>query len=241
MKKILIVDDDKNIRELLSETLKKDGFTVISAKDADSCFIKLEENKNTPPDLIILDLNLPGVSGWDICKILKKEKKTQHIPVIMITGHYKSPTDTIFGFQHGVDDYVTKPFNPNVLLARVKAILRRSVNAPSESEFLTSSDKKIIVDVNNRAVKLSSYKKTNGGCEILDLTPKEFELLCLFLKKPNQILSRTLIAETIWQQDYFDTSRTIDKHVETLRKKLGSIGERIITVSGVGYKFVEAS
>jgi len=238
MKKILIVDDDKEIRELIAETLKKEGFSYILAKDADDCFKKLEENKNSPPDLITLDLNLPGVSGWDVCRILKKEKEHRNIPVIMVTGHYKSSTDIVFGFQHGVDDYVTKPFNPNVLLARIKAILRRNVNASSEQEFLTSSDKKIIVDVNNRTVKLYQHKK-NGGCEILDLTPKEFDLLTLFLRKPNQILSREQISQIVWQQDYYDTSRTIDNHVVSLRKKLGVFGERIITVTGFGYKFTD--
>ncbi|MBI5574580.1 MAG: response regulator [Elusimicrobia bacterium] len=136
MKKILIVDDDKEIRELISETLKKEGFSSVLAKDADECFKKLKENKHSPPDLIILDLNLPGVSGWDVCKILKKEKETQTIPVIMCTGYYKSSSEIVFGFQHGVDDYVTKPFNPNVLLARIKAILRRSANLSSELNFL---------------------------------------------------------------------------------------------------------
>ncbi|MFA5779200.1 MAG: response regulator transcription factor [Elusimicrobiota bacterium] len=239
MKKFLVVDDNKEIRELIAETLKKEGFSSILAKDADDCFKKLEDSKNDLPDMILLDLNLPGVSGWDVCKILKKEKEYRNIPVIMITGHYKTSTDIVFGFQHGADDYMTKPFNPNVLLARVKAILRRSVNAPSEQEFLTSSDKKIIVDVNNRTVKLFQGKNADrhGGCEILDLTPKEFDLLCLFLRKPNQILSREQISEIVWQQDYYDTSRTVDKHVETLRKKLGVFGERIITITGVGYKF----
>ena len=238
MKKILIVDDDKNIRELIAETLKKEGFSYILAKDADDCFKKLEENKNSLPDLITLDLNLPGVSGWDVCKILKKEKEYQNIPVIMVTGHYKTSTDIVFGFQHGVDDYVTKPFNPNVLLARVKAILRRNVNTWSELVFLTSSDNKIIVDINNRTVKLFQSKK-NGGCEIADLTPKEFDLLCLFLRKPNQILSRDQISQIVWQQDYFDTSRTVDTHIKTLRNKLGVFGEKIITITGLGYKFID--
>lgn len=160
------MDDDKDIRELIAEMLKKDGFSPIFAKDADACFKKLEEDKNALPDLIILDLNLPGVSGWDVCKILKKDKGTQNIPIMMITGHYKTSTDTVSGFQHGVDDYVTKPFNPNVLLARIKAILRRSVNAPAEQEFLYSSDKKIVIDINNRTVKI--FQKKNADKQDLD-------------------------------------------------------------------------
>ncbi|MFA5780606.1 MAG: response regulator transcription factor [Elusimicrobiota bacterium] len=242
MKKILVVDDDKEIRELIAEMLKKEGFSSVLAKDADDCFKKLEDSKNDLPDMILMDLNLPGVSGWDVCKILKKEKEYQNIPVIIITGHYKTATDTVFGFQHGVDDYVTKPFNPAVLLARIKAILRRSNNVSvSEQEMLSSSDKKIVVDVNNRTVKLFQKKNAdrNGGCEILDLTPKEFDLLCLFLRKPNRVLSKEQISQIVWQQDYFDTSRTIGNHIIVLRKKLGCFGERIVTITSFGYKFID--
>jgi len=236
MKRILIVDDEKEIRDLIAETLKKDGIASIQARDADECLSKIQQNRDALPDLIVLDLNLPGISGWDVCRILKKEEETRMIPIVMVTGHFKTSSDTVFGFEHGIDDYILKPFNPDILLARIKAILRRTSSVPAEEKYLSSPDKKIFVDVSSRTVKLTQKKKCNGG-ETPDLTPKEFELLCLFLKKPEQLLTRSAITGVVWQQEYYDTSRTVDKHIETLRKKLGSFGERIITMNGAGYKF----
>jgi len=242
MKNILILSQDKEIFNLISGIFKRDGFLCVQVDGVNELFKRFENFRNNRPASFILDLdNIDDVSGWDVCKILKKEKDTKNIPVIMLTGNYKTSTDIVFGFQHGIDDYVIKPFNPNVLLARIKAILRRSVDilVPKKTS-LASSDKKIIIDVEKRTVRL--YKKNKNRCEITEgFTPKEFELLCLFLKKPNQALSRDMIAETVWGEGFFDSSRTIDKHIETLRRKLGVLGQRIISISGVGYKFKEKS
>lgn len=208
------------------------------ADSADELFKRTDEFKNNRPVSIILDLDITDdVSGWDVCKVLKKEKNTKNIPVVMVTGNYKTSTDIVFGFQHGIDDYVIKPFNPNVLLARIKAILRRNVyvELPKQT-ILSSSDKKIIIDVDKRTVRLARKSGVKG--EITEgFTPKEFELLCLFLKKQNQVLSRDVIAETVWGEGFFDSSRTIDKHIENLRSRMGALGSKIISVSGVGYKF----
>jgi len=238
MKNIPILSQDKEIFNIVFSTFKRDGFLCLLIESTDQLFKRFEDFKNNHPPLIILDLdNIDDVSGWDVCKILKKERDIKNIPVIMITGNYKTSTDIVFGFQHGIDDYIIKPFNPNVLLARVKAILRRSADVVVQKRTtLLSSDKKIIIDVENRIVRL--HKKNKGKCEVAeDLTPKEFELLCQLLKKQDQVLSRDMISETVWGDGFFDSSRTIDKHIETLRKKLGAFGARIISVSGMGYKF----
>ncbi len=240
MKTILILSQDKEMFNLVFGTFRRDGFSCALIENTGELFKKFEEAGDNRPSAVILDLdNTDDVSGWDVCKIIKKEKDTKNIPIIMVTGNYKTSTDIVFGFQHGVDDYVIKPFNPNVLLARVKAILRRSADIVVRRKApLSSSDKKIIVDVDKRIVRLCKKKK--GRCEIADgFTPKEFDLLCLFLKKQNQALSREVIAESVWGEGFFDSSRTIDKHIETLRKKLGILGTRIASVSGVGYKFRE--
>jgi two-component system alkaline phosphatase synthesis response regulator PhoP len=242
MKDILVFTQDTQVFNLVAETLKRDDFKCVLAKSASDLFRMLENSGNTLPEMVILDLDVfDDVSGWDVCKVIKKDNHTRNIPVIMITGSYKTSTDVVFGFQHGIDDYMIKPFNPNILLARIKAILRRSVTVSvPRKENLISADKRISVDMEKRLVYLSDRKKGKTTRSVADsFTPKEFDLLCLFLRKSNQVITRSVIAETVWGQGFFDTSRTIDKHIETLRRKLGVFGTRIVSVSRVGYKFID--
>lgn len=241
MNNILIYTHDKEMFDLLADTLKHESFSCVLANKSDQLLKKLEKFKTVPPVIILIDLDVyDDLSGWQACKLIKKEKISNHIPVIMISGDYKTSTDIVLGFQHGIDDYIIKPFNPSVLLARIKAILRRiPPHYPSrtESNLITSFDKTIVIDVKKRLVYLRRRREKKPGSVKEDFTPKEFELLCLLLKNPERALSRVYIAESVWGKDYYDASRTIDKHVETLRKKLGVFGKKIVSVSGVGYKF----
>ena len=246
MYRVLIVEDSEDIRELLRVAFSNAGFWCVMAEDAKECYEKLKVSRQELPDIIILDINLPDVSGWDICKRLKNEKATKNIPVVMITGEYKTSLDVIHGFQHGVDDFVTKPFNVQILVARAQAILRRTtgygfVKSGSKGSLAISDDviyssgKKIAVDIAKRTV---SVKNGSGSYKMVDVTPKEYELLCLFLRKPNQVLSKKLLYETVWKEEYNEQSRTLEKHIETLRNKLGKLSESIVTVQGIGYEFV---
>ncbi len=242
MYRVLIVEDSEEISELIKLAFTNEGFYCQCALDAAGCYKALKVPKSELPDLIILDINLPDVSGWDVCKRLKSDSSTKHIPIIMITGEYKSSIDVINGFKHGVDDFVTKPFNVNILVARATAVLRRTVGTGFngrqkvfESDLLWSNGRRIIVNLASHSV---SIKNGSGSYKEVEMTPKEYELLCLFLRKPNQMLSKKMLFETVWKEEYDETSRTLEKHIETLRRKLGKLSDKIITIPGLGYQFV---
>ncbi len=223
--KILIVDDEKDIVKMLDYNLKKDGFRTINADDGEDA---LDLANREYPDLIILDLMLSGLSGLEVCKTLKKESKTASIPIIMLTAKTQE-ADKIVGLELGADDYVTKPFSPRELIARIKAVLRRVKEKEKLPEVLIIGDlkidfSKILVTVKDKPVELTS---------------KEFELLKLLIKVNGRVLSRDYLLDTIWGFDHAMEiqTRTVDVHIRTLRKKLKAEAKRIITVKNYGYRF----
>jgi len=223
--KILIVDDEKDILKMLDYNLKKEGFRTILASDGEEA---LDAAVKEHPDLVLLDLMLPGMDGLEVCKALKKESKTASIPIIMLTAKTQE-SDKVVGLELGADDYVTKPFSPRELIARVKAVLRRAREKEKAPEVLRVGDlaidfAKIMVSVKNKPVTL---------------TAKEFELLTTLVKAKGRVLSRDYLLDTIWG---FDNAveiqtRTVDVHIRTLRKKLKSASRYIVTVKNYGYRF----
>lgn len=223
--KILVVDDEPDLVELVKDVLERNNYSVISARNADIAIKKVRESK---PDLIILDLNLPGIGGIEVCRILKRDRKTNSIPIIMLTVK-STETDKIAGLEAGADDYMTKPFSTAELVARTRAVLRRILYAGEPGEVLVSGD--IRVDSTEHMVYVLDKQ--------IDLTPKEFNLLYLLMKKKGKVLSRTFLIENIWGYEYLGGTRTVDVHVRHLREKMGDEGKKIETVEGVGYKFIE--
>ncbi|MCP4481500.1 MAG: response regulator transcription factor [bacterium] len=224
--KVLVVDDEPDILILIKDALTEEDFTVFTARNAATA-IKLSSEKNI--DMIVLDLELGSVSGWDVCNILKINEQTKNIPIIMITAKHVTTDDIVRGLEVGADDYVTKPFKLNVLIARINAVLRRRGEIAQPKKVLESLHLKLHVDEH----KIMLNKKE------MVLTPKEFRILSFFLSKQGVVLDRSYLMENIWGYDYYGNTRTIDKHVENLRKKLGRYGKCIETVEGVGYRFTD--
>lgn len=223
---ILIVEDEKDIARMLDYNLKKEGFKTLCAHDGEDA---LEEAGRGHPDLILLDLMLPGMDGLEVCKTLKKDSKTASIPIIMLTAKAQE-SDKVIGLELGADDYMTKPFSPRELLARIKAVLRRMKEKDKLPELLkigelTIDFSKIMVLVKNTQV---------------DLTAKEFELLKTLIGAKGRVLSRDYLLDNIWGFDHAGEiqTRTVDVHIRTLRKKLKTAAERIVTVKNYGYRFV---
>jgi phosphate regulon transcriptional regulator PhoB len=222
---ILIVEDEKDIVKMLDYNLKKEGFKTLSAHDGEDA---LDLATKDCPNLIILDLMLPGMDGLEVCKTLKKENKTASIPIIMLTAKSQE-TDKIVGLELGADDYVTKPFSPRELIARIKAVLRRAKEKDNLLEILKVGD--LTIDLSKIIVSVKSKP--------IELTAKEFELLKTLIKAKGRVLSRDYLLDTIWG---FDNAveiqtRTVDVHIRTLRKKLKSEANRIVTVKNYGYRF----
>ncbi|MBE5762523.1 MAG: response regulator transcription factor [Clostridiales bacterium] len=221
--RILVVDDDKNILQLIKLYLEKEGFEVVEAMRGDDG-LKLFDSQ--PPNLVMLDIMLPGMDGWQVCREIRK---TSNIPILMITA--KDETfDKVLGLELGADDYITKPFDPKELIARTKAVLRRSqTSAPPEKS----------VKYPNLNINMTNYTITYRGIEI-DMPPKEIELLFYLSTHPGKVFTRDQLLEHVWGYDYYGDSRTVDVHVKRIREKLeGSdeYGWQIKTVWGVGYKF----
>ncbi len=223
--RILIVDDEKDIRELLSFQLQQHGFTTITANNGEEALNKIEEK---PPDLIILDLMMPKMDGAEVCRALKREEKTRRIPIIMLTAKGEE-IDRVVGFELGADDYVAKPFSPRELALRVKAVLKRVTTADEPAEFLTFKDLHI---------DLSRHRVTVAG-KAIELTSTEFKLLTTLLQRRGRVQTRDHLLETVWGYDYIGFTRTVDTHIRRLRAKLGTSGDCIETVRGVGYRFVD--
>ena len=223
--KILIVEDEKDIVKMLEYNLKKEGFRTISAQDGEDA---LEYAAREHPDLIILDLMLPGMDGLEVCKELKKETKTASIPIIMLTAKAQE-SDKVVGLELGADDYVTKPFSPRELIARIKAVLRRAKEKDKLPEVLRLGD--LVIDLSKIAVSVKDKP--------IELTAKEFELLKTLIKAKGRVLSRDYLLDTIWGFDHAVEiqTRTVDVHIRTLRKKLKSEAKRIVTVKNYGYRF----
>jgi len=225
--KILIVDDEKDIVKMLNYNLKKEGYRTVDAHDGeDALALAVREH----PDLILLDLMLPGIDGLEVCKQLKKEAKTSRIPIIMLTAKTQE-TDKIVGLELGADDYVSKPFSPKELNARIKAVLRRSSEKEIPREIVKLRD--LIMDLSQISVSV--------GNKPVELTSKEFELLKTLVQAKGRVLSRDYLLDTIWGFDHaMDIqTRTVDVHIRTLRKKLKNAAKHIITVKNYGYRFQE--
>ncbi len=221
--KILIVDDDRSIVELLRLYLEKDGYTCITAENGK---IGLEAFKRESPDLMILDIMMPEMDGWQVCREVRKFSET---PIIMLTA--KGETfDKVLGLELGADDYMVKPFETKELLARIKAVLRRT-----ESKAENSAKE---VNFPGLSVNISNYEMRIND-KLAEVPPKELELLYFLASNPNRVFTREQLLEEVWGFDYFGDSRTVDVHIKRLREKLENVNEnwQLKTVWGVGYKF----
>lgn len=222
---IFCVEDDANIRKLVVYTLESTGFDAKGFEDGKSFFEEISKGKELP-ELVLLDIMLPGMDGMEILKRLKQDSKTKDIPVIMATAK-GAEYDKVQGLDAGADDYVTKPFGMLELVSRVKAVLRRSQK--------NSDLSKHVIEVKGISIDLKKHEVKAGG-EVITLTLKEYELLKRLLQNPNIVLTRDNLLGEIWGYDFDGETRTVDVHVRTLRQKLGEYGDRIETVRGVGYR-----
>ena len=218
--KILVVDDESRMRKLVKDFLSKKNFKVLEAADGEEAMDIFYKEKDIA--LIILDVMMPKMDGWEVCREIRKESK---VPIIMLTAR-SDERDELLGFVLGVDEYISKPFSPKILVARVEAILRRSGQGIQEDTLEAGG---IVID------KAAHIATVNGTP--MELSFKEFELLTYFLENQGIALSREKILNSVWNYDYFGDARTIDTHVKKLRSKLGAREDYIRTVWGIGYKF----
>jgi phosphate regulon transcriptional regulator PhoB len=221
---VLVVDDEKDLVDLVQYHLEKDGMKCLEARDGETA-LQLARERN--PDLIVLDLMLPGVDGLEVCRKLRKDPKTASVAIIMLTAKAEE-VDRIVGLEMGADDYMVKPFSPRELVARVKAVLRRgqTQDLPSVKQIGT-----LVVDEGKHQVLVAGKR--------VDLTVKEFDLLCGLMQANGRVLNREQIMERVWgYSNAVDIeSRTVDVHIRRLREKLGEEQKRVVTVKGVGYRF----
>jgi two-component system alkaline phosphatase synthesis response regulator PhoP len=223
---ILVVDDEEDILELVCFNLSKAGYRVTRATSGEDA-IKAARSKL--PDLVLLDLMLPGVDGLEVCNTLKRDQRTANIPVVMLTARGEE-ADIVSGLELGADDYITKPFSPRVMLARVKAVLRRRMKAPSEEQAIVKL-KDLVIHPGRHEVTVRSKR--------VDLTSTEFRILHLLGRRPGWVFTRQQIIDAARGEDYAVTDRSVDVHISGLRKKLGPLGAQVETVHGVGYRFKE--
>ncbi|KPU28308.1 ArsR family transcriptional regulator [Caloranaerobacter sp. TR13] len=226
LRKILVVDDEEHIIELIRFNLETNGYNVISANDGKEALKKVKEEK---PDLVILDLMLPSIDGIEICKILRKDKETEKLPIIMLTAKSEE-IDMILGLEIGADDYITKPFSIRELLARIKAVLRRTQQRQEKKEN--------IIKIGDITIDVEKHEVTKKG-EKIDLTLKEFELLRILSEKRGNVLTRNYLLDEIWGYGYFGDTRTVDVHIRHLRRKIEDDDKNpqyIQTIRGIGYK-----
>ncbi len=219
--KILVVDDEARMRKLVRDFLVRDNFEVLEAKDGEEALDIFYRDKDIA--LILLDVMMPKINGWDVCREIRETSK---VPIIMLTAKGEE-TDELQGFELGVDEYVSKPFSPKILVARIEAILRRVNHRMAGEETVEAGG--IVMDK-------AAHLVTADGSRI-ELSYKEFELLSYFIENQGIALSREKILNHVWNYDYFGDARTIDTHVKKLRNKLGKCGEYIKTIWGMGYKF----
>ena len=217
---ILVVDDESRMRKLLKDFLSVKGYQILEAEDGEKAVEIFEENRNKIK-LILLDVMMPKLDGWSV---LRKIRQESNVPVIMLTARGEEQ-DELFGFELGVDEYISKPFSPKILVARVEAILKRVYG---DTKQLKDYDG-IVIDQEGRTVKVDGKP--------IDLSLREYELLKYLLDNENIALSRDKILNNVWNYDYYGDSRTIDSHIKKIRHKLGKKGKYIETVRGIGYKF----
>ena len=224
MANILVVEDEKNMQEIIAEYMRKGGHVCYTADDGVDALMIL---KNHPMDLMILDIMMPHLDGFSVCRMARE---MSNLPIIMLTAK-SSEDDKLKGYDLGADDYMTKPFSPKVLLAKVNALLRRSSVLPADTINTVNT-----VDGGKISINPASHKVFLDGKEI-SLTYKEYELFHLLISNPGQIFSREQLLNRIWGYDFAGTTRTVDTHIKTLRQKLGDEGRHIVTLIRSGYKF----
>ena len=217
---ILVVDDEIRMRKLIKDFLVAKGYSILEAEDGEKALEVFEENKNKI-NLVLLDVMMPKLDGWSVLRQIRQESK---VPIIMLTARGEEQ-DELFGFELGVDEYISKPFSPKILVARVEAILKRVYG---DTKQLKDYDG-IVIDQEGRTVKVDGKP--------IDLSLREYELLKYLLDNENIALSRDKILNNVWNYDYYGDSRTIDSHIKKIRHKLGKKGKYIETVRGIGYKF----
>ncbi|MDH4272626.1 MAG: response regulator transcription factor [Candidatus Aminicenantes bacterium] len=222
--KILCVEDDINLQKSLSFILWREGYEVLCAQTGEEA---LELVRREKPDLVLLDLMLPGIDGYKVCSILRKDPGTSEILIIMVTAK-KRMEDIVAGLKNYADDYVTKPFDPEVLLARIEALLRRRIKSSDQAGTT--------LEIDGLVINRGAYEVLAGGRKIA-LTKTEFEILALLAGKPNQVFTRSRILDNVREDGYPITERVVDYHLTGLRRKLGKTKRYIQTVRGVGYKF----
>ena len=218
---ILVVDDESRMRKLIKDFLKKKNFNILEAEDGEVALKVYTENKEKI-NLILLDVMMPKLDGWSVLRQIRQENKT--VPIVMLTARAEEQ-DELFGFELGVDEYIAKPFSPKILVARVEAILKRTIK---EEKKIKDYDG-IVIDNEGRTVTVDGKQ--------IDLSFREYELLKYLLDNENIALSRDKILNTVWNYDYYGDSRTIDSHIKKIRHKLGKKGKHIQTIRGIGYKF----
>ena len=221
MKTILVVDDERNIVELVRLYLEKEGFAVVAAGDGEQALVQYER---TGPDLVVLDLMLPKMDGFEVCRELRRRGD---VPILMLTARSED-VDAIVGLELGADDYVTKPFNPRALVARVKAILRRTGSTAKGGRP---------IEVGNLRIDPRRREATVGERR-LELRAREFDLLAALARDPGAVLTRDALLEDVWGTDFPGETRTVDVHVAEVRKKLGLDGPQVETIRGLGYRLV---
>ena len=226
MHEILIIEDDADIAESLQYNFKREGFRPVVAESGEKG-LRLALDEKHPPSLIILDLMLPGMSGMELCRRLRRESLTEKTPIIMLTAK-AAETDKIAGLDTGADDYIVKPFSVKEVVARVRAVLRRAEKDAPENY----KDDKMTIDFADMRVTC--------GDENVKLTRKEFALLTHLIKNAGRVATRQNLLDNVWGYSYFGDTRTLDVHIRRLRQKLGGCGNCIETVVGVGYRFIEA-
>lgn len=223
--RILIVDDEPDIVELVEFNFKGAGFEVISAGDGNEALRKVRADR---PDLILLDLMLPGIDGMEVCKTLRREPATANLPIIILTAK-AGEIDRVLGLELGADDYVTKPFSPRELILRVKSILRRGQPAETPKELMHIED--LVIDLPRHVVTVEGRR--------VDLTATEFKLLAVMAQRRGRVQSREQLLQDVWEYDNLIDTRTVDTHMRRLREKLGKAARHLDTVRGVGYRFTE--
>ncbi len=219
--KILVVDDESRMRKLVRDFLVKQNFEVLEAGDGEAALDLFYQEKNIA--LMILDVMMPKMNGWEVCKEVRENSR---VPIIMLTAK-GDESDELLGFELGVDEYISKPFSPKILVARVEAILRRSNKRAAEGQAVETGG--IVIDKAAHLVTVDGQR--------MELSYKEFELLSYFVENEGIALSREKILNHVWNYDYFGDARTIDTHVKKLRSKMGAKGDYIKTIWGMGYKF----
>jgi phosphate regulon transcriptional regulator PhoB len=224
-KKILVAEDEQDVLQLVASNLKSAGYQVLKAEDGESA---LEQARNALPSLVVLDLMLPGMSGLEVCKVLKSDAATKPIPVIMLTAKAEE-VDRIVGLELGADDYVTKPFSPRELVLRIRSILRRAAVPQEVNDVLRLGE--IQVD-------RARYEVTIKG-RSMDFTATEFKLLTVLMERRGRVQSRDTLLNDVWGYESAIDTRTVDTHIRRLREKLGSAADCIETIRGFGYRMVE--